>query len=685
MRPSMREGPPSPFNPFAYERSDMSYLNPLRLHFAGKFQASTSTVNNDASHYNNATFLPEYQLLQSNGIPNGWWNPMGDSVWRFINCKVTGAWLGDGSRFDASDYVLQCIIADSDRQAPAKLVDLDGEQQTVSEIWGLEVRIYDPMPQPDGTLGATLLRGRFEPTGFMDIWDRATGFRGDGSLGAIYQSVLTDLEWADPDPKISNLAKSTFLTELQNHAKDGLLSIKFNVDGFDANFYSPDFARGRVVGTIGPASLDEPKHFTVGRQFMAVESPNSNFFSPQGNINFCTAVVDTQRGKILLDLGNALHTTSPGGPIEDLGPITMAYQQPPVIGQTSPQWAPLGSISYTGAGWYEKTAGIVEFPVDRTLTAEETEAVMTNTLALLLPGPGGSLAPAIQESPDGLYVKADKFIYRLNPGEEAQVKLYASRFGLPYAGATVRLWLDALQLQGGAAATDPGSFAPPDPGSPPSSLGYNESAGEFKTFETGSDGIAVAKFQASAPGNPRRYLDGQVYGVRPTLEATPQDTPQTPLNPWNFVSILVFDDFTPDDPITWWGSLQPIFQQYANLYPVMSKFLDLSDYDSVCANRDLLLIAFKLPISHPSSMPVQRDLSAAKRAAILKWLTDLGPDGKPLLGTQPPPSAGVAGAALTGGFVAPKPDPETIRKQLLGGKTAAASRRLALRSPNNRS
>jgi hypothetical protein len=84
-------------------------------------------------------------------------------------------------------------------------------------------------------------------------------------------------------------------------------------------------------------------------------------------------------------------------------------------------------------------------------------------------------------------------------------------------------------------------------------------------------------------------------------------------------------------------------------------------------------------------MPVQRDLSAAKRAAILKWLTDLGPDGKPLLGTQPPPSAGVAGAALTGGFVAPKPDPETIRKQLLGGKTAAASRRLALRSPNNRS
>lgn len=39
----------------------MSYLNGLRLHFAGRFQAAPSTVNNDIAHYNNATFLPSYQ------------------------------------------------------------------------------------------------------------------------------------------------------------------------------------------------------------------------------------------------------------------------------------------------------------------------------------------------------------------------------------------------------------------------------------------------------------------------------------------------------------------------------------------------------------------------------------------------------------------------------------------------
>ncbi len=42
----------------------MSYLDPVRLHFAGRFQADVSTVNNDPTHYNNATFKPEYLLPQ---------------------------------------------------------------------------------------------------------------------------------------------------------------------------------------------------------------------------------------------------------------------------------------------------------------------------------------------------------------------------------------------------------------------------------------------------------------------------------------------------------------------------------------------------------------------------------------------------------------------------------------------
>jgi hypothetical protein len=168
----------------------MSYLNPLRLHFAGKFQANVSTVNNDPGHFDNQTFIPSYQELQTATTANGWFNPQGDATWRLFGCTVTAAWLPSGAV--TSDPVLQCIVADSGTQAPAKLVDLDSEQQLVSEIWGMQVRIAD-------SSGNTLMSGDFEPAAFLDIWDRAIGAEsgGDVDAGAAYQSVLTNLQWAD--------------------------------------------------------------------------------------------------------------------------------------------------------------------------------------------------------------------------------------------------------------------------------------------------------------------------------------------------------------------------------------------------------------------------------------------------------------------------------------------------------
>lgn len=82
---------------FRLWKAKMSYLGPLRLHFAGKFQAAPSTVINDTTHFNNATFNPEFQKRQTPGHPNGWWNPDGDADWRLIGCKVTGAFDANGN------------------------------------------------------------------------------------------------------------------------------------------------------------------------------------------------------------------------------------------------------------------------------------------------------------------------------------------------------------------------------------------------------------------------------------------------------------------------------------------------------------------------------------------------------------------------------------------------------------
>ena len=628
----------------------MSYLDPPRLHFAGKFAATISTVNNDPTHFDNATFLPEYQERMADNPPpmNGWFSPRGDGDWRLMGCKVTSAVGADGKPV-SGDAVLGYLVADSDRLPPAKLVDLDPEQQLVSEIWGLEMRICD-------VAGNNLLRAAFQPVGFMDIWTRSIGSGGgDNSAAAMYQSVLHDPEWGD-------ISGSPFLIALQAAAPDGRLSVKFNVDGINLNWNDPDFLRGRITGTIGVAAPGEPDHFVRGRQFMATSSGAQGFPVPSGGLNNCVASVDATNQVIRLDLGNALPTGEAGGPLADIGKLTLFCNDP-----ASPQAFAIGDIAYTGADWYETTAGVVDLPIP----AEAQGAVPNNQLWITKPESGGS-AYAIAEPPTGLHCRADQFVYRLEAGEAQSIRVYASQFGQPYANARIRVIQDPYQLQ-------PYPGAPP-PGVPTEVLSFPD------TIQADVNGVAPLRIAASAPGNPRGYIDGQVYGIRPMLAETVAPGAVYPFDMWEFVSVLVFDSFVPDEPPTWWGSLQPIFQQYANLYPLMADIVDLADYDSVCAMREMLLMAFEQPIESPNSMPVTRDLSKAKRAAILRWLREVGPDGKPLPGPLVAPRAsarprpagaraeGLAAAEANGG-----PPPGIDPAQ--GGKAAAAARRLAINAP----
>ncbi len=596
----------------------MSYLAPLRLHFAGTFQAAVSTVNNTASHYDNDSFSKQAQEPGPGG-----WNPRGNADWRLIGCEVTAAFHADGSPAAADDPLLELLVADSDSRVPAKLVDLDPEQQLVSMIFGLEVRICD-------RAGATLVRGEFEPAPFVDLFARAIGGSPtDFGMCAAYQSVLTDLQWGD-------VSSSPLLTELREAATDDLLSLRFNVDGYNHTLGEPDFALGRVVGTIGVASAAEPRHFVAGRQLIAA----SGGFVSGGAVNYCTAVVDEARGQVLLDLGNALPTSIPGGPQADIGELTLGYVAP---GATDP--TPLGTIHYRSDGWYDRNAGVCEVAVD----GDDLAAMAGAPLVLSAPGEGAVQPSRAAESPDGLNVRADLFVYRPNPGETVDVTVFATRYGEPYAGAKVTAAIDMSQLQ----VSNPG---------PDSAISFPDTL-----KKAGADGRATLPITASAPGNPRGWLDGQVYGVRPSLaDADPSAT----VDPWTYVSLHVYDAFEPDEPLAWWGtpagSLEPIFRQYSNLYPVMDLFLDLSDYGSVCENVPLLRLAFGLDERDPNSMPVTRDLSAAKRAAILRWLDEPGPDGKPALGTPP---AAAPGDGLELG--APPPDPSAD----VGGKSAALARR----------
>jgi hypothetical protein len=626
----------------------MSYLNALRLHFAGQFQANISTVNNDPDHFDNAGFLPSYQEVQGPGMqpPNGWFNPQGDACFRLLGCSVTSAWMPSGPVL--LDPVVAYLVADSDEQVPAKLVDLDPEQQLVSEIWGLTVRITDPS-------GKTIMRGEFEPAAFMDIWDRATGgsgIGGDNVAGATYQSVLKNLEWGD----VSN---SPFLMALQQASSgNGLLSIKFNVDGINmGDATAADFLCGRIAGTIGPAAPGEPRFLLLGRQFMASPSsfPTPEFFVPAGGINFFPAVVDPRAGCIYLDLGNALSTATPGGAINNVGDLVLSVAEPAATpGGQAGGPITLGTIPATGTNgyaqtgsWYAQTAGVVVLP----LTADQLALVRNAPLTL-----SGNAGVTIAENPSGAFVRADRFVYRMSPGDKADIPVYATMFGRPTAGSVITFALDPSGLQ--AQSTSPLGPAP-NPGQPADKITFSASA------TTDGNGMAMLSVEAADPGTPRWVndsygIDGQIYGIRPAFADGGIDT--GPINQWNFVSFLLWSGFTPADPITW-TDVQPVFQQYANLYPVMLRFLNLASYDDVKANSRLLSLAFSLPVSDPNSMPVTRDLSPAKRGAILAWLQN------PLPGEAPAPRALAEARA---------PEAPTGARASRGGKAAAAARRLVL-------
>jgi hypothetical protein len=557
----------------------MSYLDTPRLHFAGRFQADVSTVNNDPEHFNVSGFRSSFDLLQNKAAMNGWWNPRGTGAWRFFGCTVQRVVYQDGSSTDDGnvDPVVGAALNGSDDRVEGKLVDLDPEQQMVSEIWGFEIVLR--RAHPEGIEASPLgFRGAFEAAAFADLWGRFPQGQPDAMFGAFYQSVLRSVRWFGH-------GGSRFLRELQGSGPGAeALSIKFNVDGIDQDSGSATFTFGRVVGTIGPYVPGEPTHVVSGRALAQAGA------APAG-----TAYATVKGERLTIDLGNALPTQSAGGALASQGNLYLA-----VAGR---ELRILGRIGYEAPEWYPQTAGVVGL----NLTPEQAQAVASNPL-VVTPLPSN---PLLAEAPDGTFVRADTFVFRFDPGQSQTAELVASAFGAPAANRQISLGYDASIMQG---QTTQGLV----PG--PQSVGKPESALTFPaSVTTDADGTARVLLTAADPGAPRTYIDGQVYGVTYALGPSPPP-PGSIQNSSQVLSALVFSGYqVPDEP-TWLDDVQPIFTQYANLYPIMRSIVDLSSFSSVVSRRRLLQQAFATPVSSPAYMPVTRDLSGAKRQMIRKWL-----------------------------------------------------------------
>ncbi|HEX8565203.1 MAG TPA: hypothetical protein VF648_06000 [Pyrinomonadaceae bacterium] len=565
----------------------MSYLNSPRLTFAGQFQADPSTVNNDQTHFDNANFSDTFQTYQTSGDANGWWNPDGTGSWRFIGCTITSVTYKDGTTTTSpgDDPIIGMSIEDANTRAAGKIVDLDSQQQMVSMLWGLIVRITAG--------GNDLMKGEYEPAPFINIWlNRSPDLAGDSAAGAIYQSVIKNIKW-----DIEKL-NSRYLKEL-NETSPEQLSIQFNVDRINMDYTSAQFTLGRIAGSIGPSSADEPEQFVLGRQLFPQPQPQQ---LPGGmsTCNYATAIVDEKLNAITLDFGNSLQYAA-GARIAETRNLTLAIDKG---SDGNPDYVFLGKINYSDPDWYISSAGICQFP----LSKENLELVNKFPLVIVDYQPSQTDAftlnaqatVVLQESVE--YVRADKFVFYLNPDESCQVEFYATQLGKPMDGAAI-----SLQLFSGALGPAPPNFAVPT---------------DILTFpaavNTDSDGKAVINISATAPGNPRGYIDGQVYGISYNLS----DDQFQNCNQANFISLLVFNsvpEATVKNPT--WDDIQPIMQQYANLYPIMSKgVFNLADKDAVDANAEILKFVFSKDRTDPNYMPATRDLSRDKQQMIINYL-----------------------------------------------------------------
>ncbi len=469
-------------------------------------------------------------------------------------------------------------LTDDTTGVEAKLVDLDSENQSTSQIWGLKVFVGK-------TTSGLGFSGDYAVASFLDLFVRFTTGSADSFFGAGFQSVLQSIQWA-------GTGTSRYLKELSAKGIPSQLSIKFNVDGFNDDSTSSDFTLGRIVGSIGPQHDGEPSFFVAGRVLDPV---------PASTLNSAYAEIIDKT--LTIDLGNSLNTQSPGGPFVNLGAVNLVILQPATGG------APIniGTIPYATPNWYTTTAGIVSFA----LSDAQLQQVSSAPLALLQPGAGNPLL--LTESNDGTWVRADATVFRLNPGDTATTTYYASVFGKRASGLTISLGYDPSIMQG---QTTQG----PIPG--PQTVGLPTSAFTFPaSVTTGADGTVVVTVKAADPGQPRQYIDGQVYGVTYGPGNAPPPV-GTVGNASRILNALVWSGYTAPANPTWTNDVQPILQQYADLYPVMKQFVDLSSFSSVVAAKTMLQKVFGLPTTDPLYMPVTRDLSAAKKAMILNWLNN---------------------------------------------------------------
>lgn len=601
----------------------MSYLNSLSLVFTGDFRADVSTVNNDVRLFNNPTFDPKYQQQSQGADLLGRFNPDGGAIFEFVNCTIKRCIKADGSD-DPDNPLLGMPVSNDAQRSGGKMVDLDPQMQLTSELWAVRFKLTTG----DGKL---LFKGKILHAGFRDLVFKqfAENLGPDPSvngqpLGASYYTVIEEVEWGEAANEYD------IVKDLRNASQDNRLRLKLSQYSFYYTDANGRFTLGSIIGSVSPWKRGEPLKFTSDRRMYGTIFPFGPIAAYLGFVNYN---INTVGKKLLIDLGMSIPMIGAEGTVHPaFTSLTVAVckdykaNMPAQKGKDAKAQSidgshmeEIGTVTISDpATWLAETGGIATLDVP----ANQLNLLKNNQLLILWPQPDGSKVVIAREQEDGLYVRADQNVHRLDPGEIKETDLYVFQYGKPLHNAQVAVSLDPqLEGQGILPTTDlPNVPVPP----------INVPAGVISlghVAPTDNNGKTSITLTGGDPGNPRGYIDGQIYlhsyGVN---GLTPPE-----LNQYFLDKIIVHqrDAYeVPENPT--WADVRDVWLQFGNLYPIMSKhIMDFKTQQSILSKKAILLFAFGLSIEDELYMPVSRDLSANKLATLVKWLQTASPEEAP--------------------------------------------------------
>ena len=594
-------------------------MSPPRIHFAGRFYTNTNTINNERLNFLLST------INSSNVIVS--WNPHGTNEWAFIDCYVTSAVDENESgevvtitSADIDPVVGLPLINNPDTSLP-KLVDLDPDHQTVPTIWGMALGVnWDPTSSSQ----ENAFIADFVPSVIAsDLWLRQIPFSDPAQqpIGSRSSSRLENVTW-------SSSISSTVLKKMKDLSQGGSLSISLSLYNYTRSSKEDLWMYGSVVGSIGVVVGNESLSFPEDRVMTFTEDPPIDIpehkpcHDAEHGQWMMTAYFDVRETVLAVNFGNTFKIDQ-NGSLCDLFPFYLGVLTRNDGISTSDAVEIISAIDQTAPAWYTTTAGIQEFR----LTNHQKEMVDNSSVVVVMlqspPDNGNSdvkqLYPICDTSTTSAHAEMcvhiilkenpcfvspmDYFVFRLENADTTVLQMKYREYGQVVANATVAL------ISNGP------NDKPTD-----TDLQYN------RTMTTDSNGIATFHFVAGDIGEPRENLkiDGQVFTFEYCAETCSIDKRYKceDTNIGNVVSLLIWSSIDYEKPYFWDTHVQPILSQYEQMYPAMGDILKLGDYDDVTKphNIHLLNISLSLDISHPSHMPVTRDLSPTKRDMILEWL-----------------------------------------------------------------